>query len=197
MFRKKVYLTNIFWIFYVVALFLTVIFLSRQNNEKKAEIIALNKQIDKMEVVMQSAKNDLKLVPQLKYKAEVLKKKYPSFSKITEVVFRKSLEHGVNPNLIMGLIEIESNFKRFAVSGKGAYGLMQINYKVWKNELEIDPEKIFEIEYNIDMGIRILKRYMKVAKGDIMKALHLYNNGYLYNNEAYKYKVISTVFSKI
>ena len=74
---------------------------------------------------------------------------------------------------------------------------MQINYKVWKNEFSIDPEKIFNIDYNIDLGIKILKRYLKVAKGDIMRALHLYNNGYLYNNEAYKYKVISTVFSKI
>ena len=197
MFRKKVFLTNIFWIFYVLVLFLTVIFLSKQNNEKKSEIIALNQTINKMEIELENAKNDLESIPHLKYKAEVLRKKYPSFAKITEVVFRKSQEHKVDPNLIMGLIEIESNFKRYAVSNKGAYGLMQINYKVWKNELSIDPEKIFNIDYNIDLGIKILKRYLKVAKGDIMRALHLYNNGYLYNNEAYKYKVISTVFSKI
>lgn len=197
MFRKKIYLKNIFWIFYVMVLFLTVVFLSKQNNEKKSEIIALNQKINKMEIELNNTKRDLDSIPKLKYKAEVLRKKYPSFSKITEVVFRKSQEHGVDPNLIMGLIEIESNFKRFAVSSAGAYGLMQINYKVWKNEFEINSERIFEIEYNINIGIQILKRYLKVAKGDIMKALHLYNNGYLYNNEAYKYKVISTVFSKI
>lgn len=197
MFRKKVYLTNLFWVFYVMVLFLTVVFLSKQNNEKKSEIITLNQKINKMELELENTRKDLDSIPQLKYKAEVLKKKYPSFSKITEVVFRKSQEHGVDPNLIMGLIEIESNFKRFAVSSAGAYGLMQINYKVWKNEFEINSERIFEIEYNINIGIKILKRYLKVAKGDIMRALHLYNNGYLYNNEAYKYKVISTVFSKI
>ena len=197
MFRKKVYLNNIFWIFYVMVLFLTVVFLSKQNNEKKSEIIVLNQKINKMELELKNVKSDLVLIPQLKYKAEVLKKKYPSFAKITEVVFRKSQEYDMDPNLIMGLIEIESNFKRFAVSSAGAYGLMQINYKVWKNEFEIDSEKIFEIDYNIDIGIQILKRYLKVAKGDLMRALHLYNNGYLYNNEAYKYKVISTVFSKI
>ena len=197
MFRKKIYLKNIFWIFYVMVLFLTVVFLSKQNNEKKSEIIALNQKINKMEIELNNTKRDLDSIPKLKYKAEVLRKKYPSFSKITEVVFRKSQEHGVDPNLIMGLIEIESNFKRFAVSSAGAYGLMQINYKVWKNEFEINSERIFEIEYNINIGIQILKRYLKVAKGDIMRALHLYNNGYLYNNEAYKYKVISTVFSKI
>ncbi|MCK5221014.1 MAG: transglycosylase SLT domain-containing protein [Candidatus Aminicenantes bacterium] len=180
-----------------MVLFLTVVFLSKQNNEKKSEIIALNQKINKMEIELNNTKRDLDSIPKLKYKAEVLRKKYPSFSKITEVVFRKSQEHGVDPNLIMGLIEIESNFKRFAVSSAGAYGLMQINYKVWKNEFEINSERIFEIEYNINIGIQILKRYLKVAKGDIMRALHLYNNGYLYNNEAYKYKVISTVFSKI
>jgi len=197
MFRKKVFFTNIFWIFYVMVLFLTVVFLSKQNNEKKSEIMTLNQKINKMEMELADSRNDLEEIPYLKYKAEVLRKKYPSFARISEVVFKKSREHQVDPNLIMGLIEIESNFKRFAVSNAGAYGLMQINYKVWKDELNIDSEKIFNIEYNIDLGIRILKNYLKVAEGDIMKALHLYNNGYLYNNEAYKYKVISTVFSKI
>lgn len=197
MFKKKVFFTNIFWIFYVMVLFLTVVFLSKQNNEKKSEIITLNQKINKMEIELADARKDLEAIPHLKYKAEVLRKKYPSFAKISEVVYKKSREHQVDPNLIMGLIEIESNFKRFAVSNAGAYGLMQINYKVWKDELNIDSEKIFNIEYNIDLGIRILKRYLKVANGDIMRALHLYNNGYLYNNEAYKYKVISTVFSKI
>ncbi len=197
MFRKKVYLTNIFWIFYVMVLFLTVVFLSNQNNEKKSEIIALNKRIDNMKVELEKNRKDLTLIPELKYKSDVLRRKYPSFAKITEIVFKKSIENGLDPNLIMGLIEIESNFKRYAVSSKGAYGLMQINYKVWKDEYNINPERIFDIEYNVDIGMKILKRYLKVAKGDLMKALHLYNNGYLYNNEAYKYKVISTVFSKI
>jgi len=197
MLKKGVFKTNIFLVFYVMTLFLIVVFLSKQNNRNKYEIISLNKQIDKMKTELKESEIDLELIPQLKYKAEVLRKKYPSFAKITEIVFRKSKEYKVNPNLIMGLIEIESNFKRFAVSSKGAYGLMQINYKVWKDEFEINTDRIFEIEYNIDIGIKILKRYLQVSKGNIMKALHLYNNGYLYNNDAYKYKVISTVFSKI
>ncbi len=195
--KKEFHKTNVFLVFYVMTLFLIVVFVSRQNNKNKYEIISLNKQINKMKTEIKESKRNLSLIPQLKYKSEVLRRKYPSFSKITEIVFKKSQEYNVDPNLVMGLIEIESNFNRFAVSSKGAYGLMQINYKVWKNEFKINTTKIFDIEYNIDMGIRILKRYMKTAKGDIMRALHLYNNGYLYNNDAYKYKVISTVFTKI
>jgi len=197
MFKKKLSMINIFWVFYVMVLFLTVVFLSDQNNERKSKILDLNKKITILEGKLANNKMNLSLIPELKYKSEALKRKYPSFAKITEIVFRKSKDYGLDPNLIMGLIEIESNFKRYAVSSKGAYGLMQINYNVWKDEYNLNPERIFDIEYNIDIGMKILKRYLKVAKGDLMQALHLYNNGYLYNNEAYKYKVISTVFSKI
>ena len=71
---------------------------------------------------------------------------------------------------------------------------MQINYSVWKNELAINFRKIFDIEYNIDLGLQVLKRYYRKTGGDLLRTLHLYNNGYLHNNEKYKYKVISTCF---
>lgn len=194
MLRKKNIHTHIFWSFYVLVLFLTVIIISGQNNEKKLEILKLQNQVNNMNVELQKDKSELKRIELLKYKETIMNKKHPIFSKIAEVVFKKSKEYKVDPNLIMGLIEVESNFKPYAVSSKGAYGLMQVNYSVWKKELKINTEKIFEIDYNIDLGIKILKMYMDESNGDVLRALHLYNNGYLYNNEAYKYKVISTVF---
>ena len=94
------------------------------------------------------------------------------------------------------LIEVESAFRPYVVSHAGAYGLMQVNYKVWKNEYNIDYSKICDIEYNVELGIKILKRYMKKSNGNILRALHLYNNGYLHNNHKYKYKVLATNFVK-
>ncbi|MEN8152682.1 MAG: lytic transglycosylase domain-containing protein [Acidobacteriota bacterium] len=194
MFQKKNIYIRIFWSFYIFAMFSTVIFIAKQNNEKKLEIVNLQEQVSNLEVELETDRKELKKVELLKYKEMLMNKKHPIFSKIMDVVFKKSKEYKIDPNIIMGLIQVESNFKPYAVSNRGAYGLMQVNYSVWKKELNINTEKIFDIEYNIDLGIRILRMYIDESKGDILRALHLYNNGYLYNNEAYKYKVISTVF---
>lgn len=192
--RKKTISPGIFLVFYLLVLFVIVVYLSKDNNDKRTRIIELEQNKRALQSVIDRQNSDLNRIDLLKYKEKIMKKKYPLFSKISEVVFRKSIEHDINPDLILALIEIESAFKPYSVSNRGAYGLMQINYKVWKDELKINASRIFDIEYNVELGIRILKNYLKVANGDLMKALHLYNNGYLYNNEKYKYKVISTIF---
>ena len=141
----------------------------------------------------QSQDGELRMLGFLKYRDTVVRKKYPVFSKIVDVVYNKSKQYGFNPNLILSLIQIESNFRPQAVSSRGAYGLMQINYMVWKDELDINSTQIFDIEYNIDLGLQILKRYHEKSGGDLLRALHLYNNGYLHDNQKYKHKVVSSV----
>ncbi len=192
--KKRLISPRIFIFLYIAVLFSIVMYLSKDTTDKRSKIIELEKRVKTLKYSLDQNKNDMKRIELLKFKEKVVKKKYPLFSKISEVVYKKSLKYDVNPDLVLALIEIESSFKPFAVSSQGAYGLMQINYKVWKNELHIDSAKIFNIDYNVDLGVRILKMYLSEARGDIMRALHLYNNGYLYNNEKYKYKVISTVF---
>ena len=73
----------------------------------------------------------------LKFKAFSLASKYPLFSNIVESVFFQSKQYELDPTLVLGVIQVESNFNPSAVSSRGAYGLMQINHKVWKNELMI------------------------------------------------------------
>jgi len=192
--KKRLLSPCIFIFLYIAVLFSIVMYLSKDTTDKRSKIIELEKRVKTLKYSLDQNKNDMKRIELLKFKEKVVKKKYPLFSKISEVVYKKSLKYDVNPDLVLALIEIESSFKPFAVSSQGAYGLMQINYKVWKNELHIDSSKIFNIDYNVDLGVRILKMYLSESRGDIMRALHLYNNGYLYNNEKYKYKVISTVF---
>lgn len=130
------------------------------------------------------------------FQENVFRLQTPEFSKITAVVFQQSRQHGFNPYLIMAVIFVESRFNRHAVSRAGAYGLMQISYPVWKDELNIDRRKLFQIDYNIELGLTILKEYLHETKGDIIKALILYNNGYKYANSAYHEKVVATNFYK-
>jgi len=129
-----------------------------------------------------------------RYRAEAFSRRYPLFDRIARVVFDKSREYGFHPRLVMGVIQVESAFNPKAVSNRGAYGLMQVNLSVWRDELNIERGRIFDIEYNIDLGLKILKRYSLVAKGNIQRALHLYNNGYKYNNTGYVQRVNSVLF---
>jgi soluble lytic murein transglycosylase-like protein len=112
-----------------------------------------------------------------------------------DTVYRQGFKYGFKPDLVLGIIKVESNYNPKAVSYKGAYGLMQINLGVWKDELNIDVGRIFDIAYNIDTGLRILKQYYEETRGNIKLALHFYNNGYKYNNTAYAVKVDSAALS--
>ncbi len=121
----------------------------------------------------------------LAYKSTALSRHQPQFDQILETVYRVAPKYGFNPELVLKIIQVESAFRPNAVSSKGACGLMQVNLAVWQKELKIDQNRIFDIEYNIDLGLRILKHYYDSTKGDIKLALHHYNNGYLYNNQKY------------
>jgi len=69
---------------------------------------------------------------------------------------------------------------------------MQVNYPVWKDELNIDRRKLTQIDYNIELGLTILKGYLLETRGDIIKALILYNNGYRNAGSTYHEKIIAS-----
>lgn len=132
----------------------------------------------------------------LEYKNATFQKKFPEFSHIVDVAFRKARRYGFNPNLVLSVMQVESAFNPLAVSSAGAYGLMQVRYAVWKDELGIDRSRIFDVEYNIDLGLRILKQYQDIAGGNMPRALFMYNNGFKYNNQGYFAKVSSSIYNQ-
>ncbi len=177
-----------------VVLFAALTDVARDNEKNSHRVNALQARLEKSEKELQIVRSALARTELSQYRDSVFRKHDPEFFRIVGVVFHKSRQYGVDPDLILSLIQVESDFRPTAVSNAGAYGLMQINYTVWKDELAINSDRIFEITYNIDLGIRILKHYMQVARGDVMRALHLYNNGYLFNNDKYKYKVTRSIY---
>jgi soluble lytic murein transglycosylase-like protein len=132
----------------------------------------------------------------LEYKNATFQKKFPDFARIVDVAYQKSRRYGFHPNLVLSVIQVESAFNPQAVSTAGAYGLMQVHYAVWKDELKIDKSRIFDVEYNIDLGLRILKQYNDLSGGDLSRALFLYNNGYRYNNSGYLSRVNDSIYNR-
>ncbi len=81
------------------------------------------------------------------------------------------------PELVLAIIDVESNFQRFAISRVGARGLMQI-MPFWLKEIGQPKANLFDIHTNLRIGCTILKYYMDKEKGDMRKALARYNGSY-------------------
>lgn len=81
---------------------------------------------------------------------------------------------GLPPELVLAVIDVESNFDRFAISVAGARGLMQI-MPFWLNEIGRPDDNLMHIDTNLRFGCTILKYYLDMEKGDLQRALGRYN----------------------
>ncbi|MGA7800276.1 MAG: transglycosylase SLT domain-containing protein, partial [Gammaproteobacteria bacterium] len=78
------------------------------------------------------------------------------------------------PNLVLAVIQVESNFHRFAISSAGAQGLMQI-MPFWLKVVGEPNGNLFHLHTNLRIGCTILRYYLQQAHGDYQKALARYN----------------------
>jgi soluble lytic murein transglycosylase-like protein len=91
------------------------------------------------------------------------------------------------PELILSIIQVESNFDRFAISRVGAIGLMQI-MPFWLKEIGRENDNLFNMRTNLRFGCTILKYYLKKEKGNLTYALARYNgsrNSFVYPKKVY------------
>lgn len=90
------------------------------------------------------------------------------------LVHREATRAGLQPELVLAVIQIESAFERFAVSSVGAQGYMQV-MPFWKNEIGRPDDNLMNAETNLRYGCTILKHYLDREKGDFIRALARYN----------------------
>ncbi len=82
---------------------------------------------------------------------------------------------GLDPHLVLGLIEVESYFRRYAISRAGARGYMQV-MPFWAGVIgDGDPSKLFDLRANLRYGCTILRHYLDLERGDLFRALGRYN----------------------
>ncbi|MBK6554050.1 MAG: lytic transglycosylase domain-containing protein [Rhodocyclaceae bacterium] len=81
---------------------------------------------------------------------------------------------GLEPQLVLGLIQVESGFKKYAVSSAGARGYMQV-MPFWLKLLGADDHNLFHLRTNLRFGCTILRHYLDIEKGDLYRALGRYN----------------------
>ena len=81
---------------------------------------------------------------------------------------------GLDPQLVLGLIQVESGFKKYAVSSAGARGLMQV-MPFWIKVIGRSDDNLFHLRTNLRYGCTILRHYLDIEQGDLYRALGRYN----------------------
>lgn len=102
-------------------------------------------------------------VPDAPYRVELLKH-----------VHYEAHRTGLPPELVLAVIDVESDFKQYAISHAGARGLMQV-MPFWLKEIGQPGDSLFRVHTNLRLGCTILKYYLDREKGNLFAALKRYN----------------------
>ena len=81
---------------------------------------------------------------------------------------------GLDPQLVLSLINVESAFKKYAVSSVGARGYMQV-MPFWTKAIGSDEHNLFDLRLNLRYGCTILRHYLDIERGNLFRALGRYN----------------------
>lgn len=110
--------------------------------------------------------------------SERLKKKLPDWQvrrEFLETVWYEATRAGLDPALVLGLIQVESAFRKYAVSHVGAHGYMQV-MPFWTRVIgDGDRTKLFHMQTNLRYGCSILRLYLDMEAGNLFLALGRYN----------------------
>jgi soluble lytic murein transglycosylase-like protein len=92
-----------------------------------------------------------------------------------ETVWYESKRAGLEPALVLGLIQVESGFRKYAISKAGARGYMQV-MPFWARLIgDGDASRLFHMQTNLRFGCVILRHYLDIERGDLFLALGRYN----------------------
>lgn len=81
---------------------------------------------------------------------------------------------GLDPQLVLGLMQVESGFRKYAVSSVGARGYMQV-MPFWVKLIGRPDDNLFDLRTSLRYGCTILRHYLDIEKGDLYRALGRYN----------------------
>jgi soluble lytic murein transglycosylase-like protein len=97
-------------------------------------------------------------------------------------IYYEAKRAGLDPDLVLAVIQVESNFRKYAISSAGARGYMQA-MEWWAGIVGEPSSDLFNVKTNLRLGCAILRSYLDKEKGNVHRALARYNgslgrNGY-------------------
>ena len=104
-----------------------------------------------------------KKIPNREYRLDLLRS-----------VHYEATRAGLDPQLVLGLMQVESGFRKYAVSSAGARGYMQV-MPFWVKLIGRPDDNLFDLRTSLRYGCTILRHYLDMEKGDLYRALGRYN----------------------
>lgn len=127
------------------------------------EISSFSNQVEEYTWVTRQSKRLSKRIP---YEAERID--------LIKSIHYEATRAGLDPQLVLGLIHVESRFNKYAVSSVGAKGFMQV-MPFWVDIIGEKQHNLFHLRTNLRYGCTILRHYLDIEKGNLFRALGRYN----------------------
>ena len=138
---------------------------------------ALHKAVSDTRPSLSSFKTPLEAADWLGEMSRRLEKRIPNRAyriDLLRSIHYEATRAGLDPQLVLGLMQVESNFRKYAVSSAGARGYMQV-MPFWVNVIGRPEDSLFDLRTNLRYGCTILRHYLDIEKGDLFRALGRYN----------------------
>lgn len=138
---------------------------------------ALNKAISDSRPPVSSFHNPLEAADWLSAMSPRLAKRIPDREyrlDLLRSVHYEATRAGLDPQLVLGLMQVESGFRKYAVSSAGARGYMQV-MPFWVKLIGRPDDNLFDLRTSLRYGCTILRHYLDIEKGDLYRALGRYN----------------------
>ncbi len=132
-------------------------------SDRPAARLAFKKSADGERWLSAMSERLARRIPERKQRLELLR-----------TIHFEALRAGLDPQLVLGMIEVESAFWKYAVSRAGARGYMQV-MPFWTAEARRPRDNLFHLRTNLIYGCWILRHYLDREKGDYFRALGRYN----------------------
>jgi soluble lytic murein transglycosylase-like protein len=137
--------------------------MQRAVSDQAAPKLAFSSQQEAQLWLDEMSKRLAKRMPDAEYRFDFL-----------STVHYEATRAGLDPHLVLGLIEVESGFRKYAVSKSGARGYMQV-MPFWTRTLGAKNQDLFHLRTNLRFGCTILRHYLDQEKGNLYRALGRYN----------------------
>lgn len=138
---------------------------------------ALHKAVSDSRPSVSSFKNPTDAVDWLSEMSRRLEKRIPNRDyriDLLRSVHYEATRAGLDPQLVLGLMQVESGFRKYAVSSAGARGYMQV-MPFWVKLIGRPEDSLFDLRTNLRYGCTILRHYIDIERGDLYRALGRYN----------------------
>ena len=137
--------------------------LHKAVSDSRPEVSSFKSPLEATDWLTEMSRRLARRIPDQAYRIDLLRS-----------VHYEATRAGLDPQLVLGLVQVESGFRKYAVSSAGARGYMQV-MPFWVKLIGRPEDSLFDLRTNLRYGCTILRHYLDIEKGDLFRALGRYN----------------------